>query len=135
MKYPKAAKTGKRRSTVMPQIKVMRRNLRVSTSLKSGVAVAGTGMRDLFSGSFDIKHPTHAVMPHTAQLQAENGVSPGLGKANPQTVHVSRHGLCLRNQMIVGRIHAEAVIDIETCDAEFHQRVQRLSLIHISEPT
>src|SRR6478735_2223319 len=121
MKYPKAAKTGKRRSTVMPQIKVMRRNFSASASVKSGAAVAGTGMQDLFSGSFDIEHPTHAVMPHTAQLQTENGISPGLGKANPQTVHVSRHGLCLGNQMIVGRIHAEAVIDIEACDAELHQ--------------
>src|SRR5215472_2369348 len=122
MKYPRSARIGRRRRTVIPQTRVMRRNLANSASLHNPGSAAAAVIGELLPRSLHVKHSAHAVMTHATQFQTQNVMPSRFGETNTQAVYVSRHGLRLREEMVVRGVHGKTVIDVQAGDAELNQR-------------
>ena len=58
------------------------------------------------------------MVAHAAELQTEDRVRPGLVKGHAEAIDIAGHGLRLRDQVAVGRIQTEAVVDVERRHAE-----------------
>jgi len=73
----------------------------------------------------DFKDAPHSVVSDAAVFQAQSQISARAVKAHKEAMDIARHRLRLTEQLAVGGIEAEAVIEIAAGDAEFNEGVRR----------
>src|SRR5215471_3313910 len=100
----------------------MRRNLANSASLHNPGSAAAAVIGELLPDSLHVKYSTHPVVTHAAQFQTQNVLPSGFSETNTRAGHVSRHGLRLREEVVVRRVHGKTVVDVKAGDAQFNQR-------------
>ncbi len=109
---------------MIPQTRVMRRNLANSALLHNPGSAAAAVLGELLASSVHVKYSAHPVMTHPAQFQTQNVMPSRFSETNTQAVYVSRHRVRLREEMIVRGVHGKTVSDVKAGDAEFNQRTR-----------
>src|SRR5262245_22760891 len=69
----------------------------------------------------DLDDSAHSMMAHATELETEDGIGAWSIERDSETVHVTRHGLGLGDQMTIRCVQAEAMVHVQGRDAELHR--------------